>query len=63
MQVHDELLQIGDSVGNKTRSLVSSTLNRGIKRTKKLKGFTIENCRCLKHNVHSLDTSITIVVQ
>jgi len=40
-----------------------STLNRGIKGTKKLKGPFKENCRCLGHDVQPLHTSITIDVQ
>jgi len=38
-------------------------LDTGIKGIKKLKGLIVENCRCLKHNVHSLDTLVTIDVQ
>ncbi len=47
----------------KYQFLTKTTLNRGIKGTKKLKGLTIENCRCLKHDINFLDTSIIIDVQ
>jgi len=39
------------------------TLNKDIKGTKKLKGFIVENYKSLKHDVHPLNTSITIDVQ
>jgi len=35
----------------------------GVKGTKKLKGLIAENCRCLKHDVQPLDTSVIRDIQ
>ena len=43
-------------------SAVSTTLNRGIKGTEKLKGPFKQNCTYLEHDVQPLHTSITIDV-
>ena len=42
------------------KKIVECILSRDTKETKKLKGLILENCRCLKHDVQLLNTSITI---
>jgi len=41
----------------------TTTLNKGFKGTKKLKGLIVENCRCLKRDIQPPNTSLTIDVQ
>ena len=47
---------------NTMKSKVSTTLNRGIKGTEKLKGPFKQNCTYLDHDVQPPHTSITIDV-
>jgi len=64
-KLNSELILWGNFIFSKQKFKHNQKLqvHRSIKGTKKLNELLVENCKCLKHDVQPLDTSIIIDIQ